>query len=437
VKNTGKELSVDLDTGLLARVEGHADIYVKLSQRGVVDVHVKVVETARFFEAMLMGRLYKEVPVLASRICGICDYAHALTATEAIESALGFKPSEGIMLLRELLAHADNIYSHALHLYLLALPDYYGFHDVVEMASKHMDAVKRGMRLKALGNYMATVIGGRATMNLACVVGGFTKVPRKDELHAVIERLRKAREDARITVDLFQELSPPANAVRGSSVYAAIYKMTEYPLVYAEGVATDKGDRVSKEEFSKRYTETSLPYSKAKFGSLDSDVVTVGAMARYNIARGNLHPVAYKLSNELGLGNRLTDRFQNNTAQAIELVHSIERSIDILDNVNLNGIKRSTVFPRAGNGVGITEAPRGILMHHYELDDSGKVKFVNIVTPTSINVASIESDLRTTVPILNNTSNSELTSYIEMLIRAYDPCFSCSAHSLHVKVEES
>jgi len=433
----GEELSVDLDTGLLARVEGHADIYVKLSQRGVVDVNVKVVETARFFEAMLMGRLYKEVPVLASRICGICDYAHALTAVEAIESAMGFKPSEEIMLLRELLAHADNIYSHALHLYLLALPDYYGFHDVVEMASKHMDTVKKGMRLKALGNYMASVIGGRATMNLTCVVGGFTKVPRKDELNTVVERLKTAREDARITVDLLRNLSPPADAVRGSSVYTAIYKGMEYPFVNAEGVATDKGDRVSKEEFSRRYTEKSLPYSKAKFGALDNNVVTVGAMARYNIARENLHPVALQLSQELGLGERLYDRFQNNLAQAMELVHSIERAIDIIENINLDAVKRFSVFPRAGNGVGITEAPRGILMHQYELDENGKIRFVNIVTPTSINVASIESDLRTTLPNLNNKLNPYIASYIEMLIRAYDPCFSCSAHALKVKVEKS
>ena len=430
-------MSNTMETGLVARVEGHANIYVKFSESGVEDVNVKVVETARFFEAMLLGRLYKEVPVLASRICGICDYAHSLTAIEAIEAALGFKPPEEVMLLRELLAHADNIYSHALHLYLLSLPDYLGFHDVLEMASKHMELVKRGMRLKAVGNYMASVIGGRATMNLANVVGGFTKTPRKDALEAVLQRLKEARAEARITVHTIRDLPTPERAVRPNSVYAAIYKRGDYPFVNAEGVATDKGDRMLQGDFSRRYTERLLPYSKAKFGALDNRTVTVGAMARYNISRQNLHPTALQLSQEIGLGDKLNDMFQNNLAQAVELVHCIERSIDILENLHLPDVNRSAVFPKAGNAVAITEAPRGILMHHYGLDDNGKVNFVNIATPTSINVASIESDLKSILPSLNQKSSLEMAQYIEMLIRAYDPCFSCSAHTLKVDVEKA
>lgn len=433
-----KKKSVEtVDTGLLARVEGHGDVYVKFSKEGVEDVNMRVIETARYFEAMLMGRLYKEVPVLASRICGICDYAHSLTAVAAMESALEVTPGEETLLMRELLALADNIYSHSLHLYLLALPDYYDFHDAIQMAPKQLDAIKRGMRLKEAGNYMASIIGGRATMNLSNVVGGFTRTPTKEEFNSILAKLRGVKDDAVATVGLFNEIAPPDIAVRQDAIYSSIYRRGDYPFVYPEGVATDKGDRMSQEEFSRRYTEKVLPYSRAKFGALDGKIITVGAMARYNISRQNLHRNVLALSQELALGDRFTDRFQNNLAQAIELMHCIQRATDILENLDLREIPRSRVVPKAGHAVAITEAPRGILMHQYDLDENGKVRFVNIVTPTSINVASIESDLRTILPNLRNKSDSDIASYIQMLIRACDPCFSCSAHTIKVKVERT
>jgi len=123
--------------------------------------------------------------------------------------------------------------------------------------------------------------------------------------------------------------------------------------------------------------------------------------------------------------------------QAIELVHSIERSIDIVENINLEDVERSLVFPKTGHAVAVTDAPRGILMHNCELDDSGKVRFVNVVTPTSTNVASVESDLTNILPNLKQRSSSEVSSYTEMPVSAYDPCFSCSAYAVKVQVEKA
>jgi len=426
----------EIETGLISRVEGHAEIYVKFSAKGIENVDVKVLESARFFEAMLLGKYFKDVPILASRICGICNHSHTQAAIEAIETILGFKPNEDTMLLREALNNISIIYNHILHLYFLAIPDYYGYNDILEMSSEHMDIVKRGMKFAETISYINSIIGGRTIHGLTNVVGGFTKAPSEDKVKLIIEKLKSLKEDAKITLENFINLKQPFKAIREGSIYAAIYKERSYPFIYAEGVTTNNGEKISKDEFSKNYKEEVKPYSKAKIGKLNGKVITVGAIARYNIANQNLHPEALNIIKNVGIKEKFLDKFQNNIAQAIEVIHCIERTIEILENINLKNIKRESLFPKAGSAVAIIEAPRGILMHQYELNEYGKTKFVNIVTPTAINIASIELDIKSIFSNLSEYSDSIIASNIEKLLRAYDPCFSCSAHSLKIKIDK-
>ncbi|MEM2494274.1 MAG: Ni/Fe hydrogenase subunit alpha [Nitrososphaerota archaeon] len=426
----------EIKTGLVSRVEGHAEIYVKFSTKGIENVNVKVLESARFFEAMLLGKHFKDVPILASRICGICNHSHTQAAIEAIEAILEFKPNEDIMLLREALNNISIIYNHILHLYFLVLPDYYGYDDILEMSPKHMGVVKRGMKFAETIGYINSIIAGRTIHGLTNVIGGFTKAPSEDKIRLIIEKLKSIKEDAKITLENFINLQQPFKAVREGSIYAATYKDGSYPFIYTNGVATSNGEKISKDEFSRNYKEEVRTYSKAKIGNLNGKVITVGAIARYNIANQNLHPEAINIIKNIGIKEKFLDKFQNNIAQAIEVIHCIERTIEILENINLKNIKKENLFPKAGSAVAIIEAPRGILMHQYELDEYGRVKFANIVTPTSINIASIELDIKSIFPNLSKDPNFVITSNIEKLLRAYDPCFSCSAHNLKIKIDK-
>jgi coenzyme F420-reducing hydrogenase alpha subunit len=202
------EKTIEID--YIARVEGRGALNISISKDGKVeDLQFRIYEPPRFFESFLIGRRYDEIMELASRICGICPVAHQITALKAIENALVIEPSQQTKDLRKLLAISAHIQSNVLSMYFLSLPDLMGYESSIAMAKDHLDLVKRGLRLKKLGNDITDLIGGRAVHPVTAVVGGFTALPNRTQMQTIRKRLLDIKQDAFETVDLFSELEVP------------------------------------------------------------------------------------------------------------------------------------------------------------------------------------------------------------------------------------
>jgi sulfhydrogenase subunit alpha len=184
----------------LTRVEGKGAIQVKIRKGTVEIAHLDIYEPPRHFEAFLRGRFFWEVPDIVSRICGICPVAHPITAVQAIENALGVEPQESIRVLRRLLVWGEWIENHALHIFLLHAPDYLGYPDAFRMAKDHPETFRRGLQFKKLGNQIMTLLGGRAIHPVTVRIGGFYRVPTRNELAGIKEHLKWACDTAREVV---------------------------------------------------------------------------------------------------------------------------------------------------------------------------------------------------------------------------------------------
>jgi coenzyme F420-reducing hydrogenase alpha subunit len=387
-----------------------------------------VVETPRFFEAMLRGRPYQEASHITSRICGICATGHATTSLRACEKALGIQPSEQTVLLRKLSFHGEILDSHILHVYMLVAPDFLGVGSVIPLVSSHPEVVLRALRMKKLSGDMCAVVSGRHTHPIAMTVGGFTHFPKPGEL----EELRKRLEDVRADVDATIELgaSLPWPQFERDTEYVSLTRPDEYAFIDGE-IATSDGIRVPIEDYRQVTNEYMVPHSSAKFTRHQRESVMVGALARFNNNYDQLHPRAKAAATALGLKPKVTNTFLNTAAQAVEIVHCVEDAIQVIDQLLEKGVVPEEPVPPAqmgGEGVGACDVPRGILIHHYWIGEDGKLTGANCIIPTNQNIANLEWDMRTLVPQIVHKPAEKIRLDLEMLVRAYDPCISCSVH---------
>jgi sulfhydrogenase subunit alpha len=424
---------VNVNVHHLTRVEGHGNIVVDVKNGELVKCDLEIVEAPRFFEAMLRGRPYYEASHITSRICGICSVGHATASLRATENALGVEVSEQTQLLRKLLFHGEIIDSHVLHVYMLVAPDFFGVGSVLPLASSHPEVVKRALRIKKLSGDLCATIAGRHTHPVAMTVGGFTHLPTKRELQALKERLIAARDDMDETIALLKTLPWPK--FERETEYVSLKKDDEY--AYIDGVvATTDGFTYPLPDYRQVTNEHCVPHSTAKHTKHNRDSYMVGALARFNNNYDQLHPRAKAAAEELGMKPLVTNSFLNSAAQAIEMVHCVEDGIRIIDELLDRGIKKEHSYEfqgKGGEGVGSCDVPRGILFHNYAIDNDGIVQNANCVIPTGQNYANMEADMRALVPQILDRPEEEITHTMEMLIRAYDPCISCSAHFLNVE----
>lgn len=426
--------NVKVDVHHLTRVEGHGNIVVDVKNGELKQCELQIVETPRFFEAMLRGRPYTESSHITSRICGICAVGHATTSLRATEKALGVQLSEQTVLLRKLNFFGEILDSHVLHVYMLVAPDFLGVGSVIPLAKTAPDVVLRALRMKKLAGDLCKVIVGRHTHPIAMTVGGFTHFPTSEELETLRQQLVDTRKDYQITVDLFASLKFP-NFERDTE-YIALTKPDEYAFIDGE-VASSDGPVRPIEAYREITNERLVQHSSAKHCANLRDSYAVGALARFNINFEKLHPKAKEAAAALGMKPRVTNPFLNSAAQLIEIVHAVEESISLIDTLLEKGIRaEAPARPTrmSGTGVGSCEVPRGILFHEYEITD-GLVTGANCIIPTGQNLANIEADMRALVPTLLDRTQPEITHQMEMLVRAYDPCISCSTHLLDVKFE--
>ena len=417
----------------LPRVEGHGGIWVELEGDAVKDVQFRIFEGLRLVEGLVRGRDYNDVPQIVSRICAICSVAHTLTSIKAIEDAFGVQPGPQTLELRDLMFRGENIESHALHLFLLALPDYFGYPSAADMAEEHGEAVTLGLRLKKLGNSIQETIGGRAIHPVNARVGGFGSMPSTDQLIALRNDLQVGVKDSRAIVDLISSL-PPADYCQADTLYAAMRSEDAYG--YYEGDCVEIVENGSRKQFAPAdyhavIDERAIPYSHAKLSGYNGTPLMVGALARLTVNGERLDGSAGRALSELRLRLPSGNPMDNNKAQAVELVFDVEQALLTVERLldgTLTRESQPTIRPRVARGSAVTEAPRGLLVHSYEFDADGRVVAADVVTPTAINASSIERHIGHAIEQSAERDISTLKKKAEMIARAYDPCISCSVH---------
>ena len=423
--------NLNVDVHYVTRVEGHGNIKVSVRDGVVEECRFEVPESPRFFEAMLRGRSYTEASHITSRICGICAVGHATTSLKATEAALGVQPSEQTVLLRKLIFDGEMIESHVLHVYFLAAPDALGVGSVIPLAQTHPDVVKRALRLKKLGNDISGILAGRKVHPISMIVNGFTHLPTERELRDLRQRLVDAIPDLEASVALFQALKLPE--FERETEYLALRSPLEYAFYDGDIVSTD-GGTTPVSQYREIVKEKVVPHSTAKHTWSKRDSYMVGALARFNNNHAQLRPLARKAAEDLGLRAPCYNTFLNTVAQLVETVEAVEDGIETIDALLARGIREEDagVEVKAGLGAGACEVPRGTLYHEYELDEKGVIVGANLIIPTGQNFANLEADMRAIVPTLLGCSADEARLTLEMLVRAYDPCISCSVHLLEL-----
>jgi sulfhydrogenase subunit alpha len=425
--------TIRVDT--LARVEGEGSLYIKLAGERVADVKLKIYEPPRFFEAFLRGRHLSEVPDITARICGICPIAYQMSAAHAIERALGVQADPAVRLLRRLFYCGEWIESHALHVYMLHAPDFLGYADVIEMARDHRPVVERALRLKKIGNRLVQLLGGREIHPISATVGGFYKVPSRQQLLELVGDLEWALEASLDTVRWTSSLKFPD--FEQDYEFVALRPANEYPL--NEGrLASNRGLDIDAAEYEDHFVEMHVKHSNALHSVVRGrGSYLVGPLARFNLNFDRLPDVAREAALKAGLHPPLKNPFRSIVVRAVEVVFACAESLRIIHEYAPPAAPRVEVPVRPGVGQAITEAPRGILYHRYALDENGLVVAAKIVPPTSQNQRRIEDDLREYASHLAAWPLEEATWKCEQAIRNYDPCISCATHFLKLVVDRN
>ena len=403
----------------LTRVEGNATIILERRGSKIIP-KINIYESSRKIEQILIGKDFREVPEIISRICGVCHVPHKLGGIMAIENALGVKVNKEIDKLRELLTLGGIMNSHVLHLFFMVLPDMKSGDNIFEIRDKKITRI--GLRLQKVSEQIIKVIGGREVHTLTPIVGGFTKMPEKEDLKELLKNLKQVRREVLKTVEIFSKYKKDLKFKR-KSLHISLKGEKKYEILKGDVVS---GKEVIKpEEFVKSIKEYEVDYSTSKFLNFRGKSYMVGALSRL-INNGKYLP--QKIRKYLKI-LEWDSPFSNNLAQAIEIYYCVERAIEIIENLRLKQ-EKVKISPKEGEGINITEAPRGILIHHYRINKSGKIKYANIITPTAQNLKSMENDASNFIPLI---PKKELKYFLERLIRAYDPCISCATHFLEVK----
>ena len=418
----------------ITRVEGHGNIVLNAKDGKIEKVQWQVPESPRLFEAMLRGRDWNQLAHITSRICGICSIGHSLASLKATEAAMGVQISEQTALLRRLTKHSENIQSHVLHVGYLIAPDLFGVGSVFPLISTNPVEVKKIISLHRLANEMADLLCGRTVHPISLVVGGFSKIPTEKQLRTLKEKLVNC---VQTTLDVAGVVKANAGKLPNftrETEYIGLTSSEEYALYDGDIGSTDTG-RHPVDDYLSITNEFVVPHSTAKHTKHARESYMVGALARFNLNYDQLDSHAKDVAEMFALKPKNCNPYMNSIAQLVETVHSIFDSIKIIDRLLEMGLKEEKVkiVPKAGRGVGAVDVPRGILFHDYTIDSNGKCVKANCIIPTNQNHHNIQKDFEALAPLIINWQKKNIELTLEMLVRAYDPCISCSTHYLDVK----
>jgi coenzyme F420-reducing hydrogenase alpha subunit len=406
----------------LTRVEGHGRVELLLRDGRVADVRVRLLESPRLFERIVVGRKYDEVPELVCRICAICSAVHKLTALEAVERALGVELPPLARAIRELLLLGGHIQSHALHLFCLVLPDFFAAANVVELLQKEQPLAAAGLKLKAFGNRIQELAGGRVIHPVTPIVGGVLNRPRNQPMRELITDLEFwLKRWPGYAADFNDSANfPPAQASRG--IPLAVRSTDEFTL-QGNLLRFGEGREVPAADYRQVLNEQTRDDSYAKQSAGGDAPYFVGALARARL-RGD----ESGLPGTTGHGGF----YRNNTAQLKEIgwalgrAHELAEVIAAADSDDSLGTK--VVCRGGGAGTAVMEAPRGLLVHQYVIDEWGDVVAADVVTPTAINQLAMKQQILADLADVDDVHR--MREVTEQIVRAFDPCISCAVHVL-------
>jgi len=419
----------------VSRIEGHGKLEVDLEKGHAVFAPV---EGERFVEALAVGRPYWSAPKLHSRICGICPAAHTLCAIEASERALDIRPSTQTILLRRLFQCGQMVSSHLMHLYLMVLPSIANFDSSVDFSLVYPEEFKIFLEIKRIAEEITDAIGGAPLHAVTPEPGGFTRVPDAKRLSQLGRRIEKVLEDS---LDLVRILGTFRWAEAETVAHMLCVKPVkdEYPF-YGISLIRNGPEPVSSRDYLYLIEEHTLKGQSGKVAYLKGKrPVKTGALSRIFRFNRHLNPLASVIFKELGIN--FQNPFHNNLSQAVELIHYLEEAGKLLAELGKGDVSEAKIdekkvrqralsgkgpWPR--RGVGLIEAPRGILIHDVEIDKSGLVTNYNIITPTALNLSALAPEAELFLLKNPNLPREKKRTVLEDLVRASDPCITCAVH---------
>ena len=423
-------VNFDLQLEEISKVEGSAGLDIRVKNGQVEYVKFKSQDYKRFYTQAIEGRPVTGIPQLLSRICGTCSNAHLLAAIEAVEKTLNYQPTEQTKLLRRLTYHGLIIRDHALHLYLFVLPDLFNHDSLLEFDERdplQHQLLHDAFAVKGIGNQIAKVIAGRSVHAPLPIPGGFMKIPDETQFPQIINQIKQNRDAVLRLIETYRQCDFNLERVTN---YLAL--KTE-KFGYLEGKIYDSNGLVAEEkDFRNHLEHVVLPYSQASAYTFTGQPYRVGALARININQDALQPATKKDAHAALKLFPSHNIYHNNLAQAIEILHSFDETVEILENNKFKEEKPDKLEMRRAIGVGVVEAPRGTLYHKVEVDEHGIVKKGEVIVPTGQNQLAIELDIAAYIQNNLQQDKEQLKYECEKIIRAYDPCISCSSHFLKV-----
>jgi F420-non-reducing hydrogenase large subunit len=458
-----KEIKIDPIT----RLEGHGKIHIFLNDEGnVANAYLQIPEL-RGFERFCVGRKAEDLPLITPRICGVCPVAHHFASTKALDAAFHVDPPVAAKKLRELMYSGYYVYDHTLHFYFLGGPDFVvgpdapaGERNILGVINKvGLDIAKEVIKHRAYGQKITAMIGGKATHPVCGLPGGMSKAITEEERAEIEKMAESSVKFAQFTLQVFNDVVLK-NKKYVDVILSDAYKHRTYymgtvddnnKVNFYDGklrIVTPEGKEFAKwspadyldniEEHVEPWTYVKLPYLK-KIGwkglvdGPQSGIYRVAPLGRLNAADGMATPLAneeYKRMYETLGGKPVHATLAMHWARLVELLYAAERALELSRDKDITSTDLRNPPGKPGEGVGIVEAPRGTLIHHYQLDDDGLAKKVNLIVATVNNAPAICMSIRDAAKglIKGGVVNDGLLNMVEMAFRAYDPCFGCATH---------
>lgn len=418
----------------ITKIEGNAGLEVTIENDKVTDLKFKISDYRRFYTKAVKGKPFISSPSFLSRICGTCSVAHLFASIKAIEQSQGIELTEQTRTLRKLAYDALMIRDHALHLYFFVLPDLLGIDSILDIPDDHDDIghtlLHDSFDIKQLGTDISDAIIGAAIHAPFPTIGGFLKLPDESKFPELLKRLEMIRPQVIRGIEAFEKYDE--SLIRDSD-YVAIRGKDRFDFLEGDLVSLD-GKKIPEDEFLKFFDVTVVPYSQSE-GYVFSDThknYLVGSLARVNINRDQIHPRTMLDIKEVFSRFPSKNVYDNNLAQAVEILHCVDEAIDILKGLKIIDEKPVKKDVQAGTGIGVVEAPRGTLYHRAKVNEKGIIEDYDVIVPTSQNQISIENDLKKYFNENLDKDEEKLKLDAESIIRAYDPCMSCATNFLKI-----
>lgn len=450
-------MSKTITVAPVSRLEGHGKVTIHLNENDEVEEsHFHVVEF-RGFEKFSEGRLMSEMPVITTRICGICPVSHHLASVKACDDALGVEIPPAAKKLRELMQMAQYIHSHSLHFFYLAAPDFVlgpssdpAKRNVVGLIELDPELGKKAIRLRKVGQNIIERVGGRPIHPVTAIPGGMSKPLSHEDRYISRKEIEEALELAQLALSIgkgvyerYAEIVPKFAPIK--TKHMGLVKDGNLELYEGTLRLIEESGEILEEFDPRNYLDhigehvedwsyMKFPFYKSQ--GFPGGIYRVGPLGRLNVADGIATPQANAELAEfkkIGEGRPVQDTLYYHQARLIEILYAVERAKELLEDDEIVDTEvRVAVERRPGEGVGVIEAPRGTLIHHYWADDSGKIEKANIIVATAHNNSAIDRSVNEVAKAFVKGGRIEegALNMVEMAVRCYDPCLSCATHAV-------